>query len=168
MTQIKISSSEILKSDIIENDWNILFVVPGNPKALKRHRTFQRGKFTGTYDPSANDKADFLAIAMENKPSVPYNEALAVLLKFNFPRPKNHYRTGSKAHLLKDSAPKYHIGIPDADNLAKFVCDSFNKVFWKDDSCISELFVSKQYSITPCVEIFIATLHKEVQTDIFN
>lgn len=140
------------------NEWDIQFSVPGDPKALKRHRSFQRGKFKGTYDPSTNDKADFLAKALESKPAVPYDEALCVSLKFYFARPKGHYRSGSKAHLLKETAPTYHTGTPDADNLAKFVCDSFNGIFWKDDSRISELLVSKQYSDVPHVEIYIKKL----------
>ena len=41
-------------------NWDITFTVPGNPKALKRHRTVQHGKFSRQYDPSEGDKADFL------------------------------------------------------------------------------------------------------------
>lgn len=154
--------------DIIHANWDIEFMVPGNPKALKRHRTVKKGKFIGTYDPSVNDKADFLAMAIQHKPPIPYNEALFVEFNFLFSRPKNHYRTGSKAHLLKDSAPHYHTGTPDADNLAKFVCDAFNGVFWRDDSCISEMFITKTYHTTPGIIVKIKTLYTEPQGDIFN
>ena len=150
-------------------DWDMVLTVPGNPKALKRHRTFQKGKFTGTYDPSLNDKSDFLAKAVQNKPSVPYNEALLVLFEFKFARPKNHYRTGANANKLKISAPLFHTSTPDADNLTKFVCDSLNGIFWKDDSCISEQIISKTYSETPGVVIKIFSLQRqEIQGNIFD
>lgn len=141
-------------------DWDLEFEVPGKPQALKRHRTFQKGKFKGTYDPSEGDKSDFLVKAMENKPVVPFDEALFVKLTFFFHRPKTHFRTGKNAHIMKDNAPTYHTGIPDADNLAKFVCDSLNGVFWRDDAIISELSVSKVYDKVPRMKIQVFRLHK--------
>ena len=44
---------------------------------------------------------------------------------------------------------------PDADNLAKFVCDSLNGVFWRDDSIVCELTVTKAYNNVPRTEIVI-------------
>ena len=135
--------------------WDIIFTVPGNPKALKRHRTVRQGKFTRQYDPSEGDKADFLVKSLEHKPDVPYDEPLIASFEFNFSRPKGHYRTGKLSHLLKENAPEYHIGTPDADNLAKFICDSFNGVFWKDDARISTMLISKRYLDTPGIRIRI-------------
>ena len=125
------------------------FTVPGDPVALKRHRTFRRGVFSGTYDPSKGDKADFLAKALENRPTAPLDEPLAVALVFYFGRPKAHYRTGKNKHLLRDDAPHWHTRTPDADNLAKLVCDSLNGIFWRDDSCICDLTIKKCYDKVP-------------------
>jgi Holliday junction resolvase RusA-like endonuclease len=133
-------------------NWIIEFEVVGNPIALKRHRTVKKGKFTGTYDPSEGDKADFLIKSMENKPTVPYNEPLYVSLTFFFRRPKAHLNSKGA---LKPKSPIWHTGTPDADNLAKFVCDALNGMFWYDDRCISELHVRKLYSICPRVKIRI-------------
>jgi len=141
-------------------DWDIDFVVPGDPVALKRHRTFKRGEFTGSYDPSKGDKAAFLAKALSNKPIVPLDESLFLKLEFHFPRPKSHYRTGKNSHILKDSAPVNHTGTPDADNLAKFVCDSLNGIFWTDDKIVSQLHVTKIYDQVPHVRIQIFRLNK--------
>tara|TARA_R110000823_G_scaffold207725_1_gene338250 strand:+ start:245 stop:436 length:192 start_codon:yes stop_codon:yes gene_type:complete len=47
--------------------------------------------------------------------------------------------------LLRDDAPTYHTKTPDVDNLAKFVADSFNTHFYKDDSQIIELKAEKYY-----------------------
>lgn len=135
---------------------NILeFTVYGNPISLKRHRTFQRGDFKGTYDPSKNDKADFLAKAMEYKPEQPLECPLKLSLVFNFQRPKSHYRTGKNALILKNDVPACHISRPDIDNLMKFVADSFNGVFWKDDACLSTIIAQKRYSKVPSVVVKI-------------
>ena len=141
-------------------DWDLEFEVHGKPKALKRHRSFQKGEFKGTYDPSVEDKGDFLSKAMQNKPIVPFDEAIFVKMTFYFPRPKAHFRTGKNAHILKESAPVNHTSTPDADNLTKFVCDSLNEVFWKDDKIISELSVSKVYDTVPRIKIQVLRLNK--------
>ena len=119
----------------------ITFFVPGEPKGLKRHRT---GKF-GTYDPSKGDKADFLILAMENKPKRPYECALSVTIRAYFTRPKSHYGTGKNATKTKKGIPVFHAKKPDADNVSKFVLDALNGVFWRDDSQVAELTVLKCY-----------------------
>jgi len=137
---------------------SITFTVPGNPIALKRHRSFQRGDFKGTYDPSKGDKLNFLAKAIEHRPDVPLDEPLRVKLSFYFQRPKIHYGTGKNANKLKESAPMWHTKTPDVDNIVKFIADSLNKIFWRDDSIICQLVVIKMYSESPRVRIEISKL----------
>ena len=128
--------------------------VPGNPTALKRHRSVRRGSFNVMYDPSEGDKADFLAKAMEVRPKVPFDCPLKVTLLFYFPRPKAHYRTGKYAGVLKPDAPFWHTKKPDIDNLTKFVFDALNGVYWRDDSIICWKETVKQYTdIVPRVEV---------------
>ena len=138
-----------------------IFKIPGNPKALKRHRTFRKGDFTGSYDPSKGDKADFLALASKYAPEKPYDCPLHVKMTFCFNRPKAHYRTGKNSHLLKDNAPHYHIKKPDLDNLEKFVADSLNGIFWKDDSIICSVSKEKIYGDSPYIEIAICLIKDE-------
>ena len=64
---------------------------------------------------------------------------------FYFNRPKSHYRTGKHSYLLKDDAPTFKTSKPDIDNLAKFVADSLQPNFYKDDSQIIELKAEKHY-----------------------
>ena len=64
---------------------------------------------------------------------------------FYFNRPKSHFRTGKYTYLLRDDAPTQHTKKPDIDNLVKFVADSFNTHFYKDDSQIVELKAEKYY-----------------------
>ena len=112
----------------------------------------------GRIDPSASDKGDFLSIIQKNAPEEPFKQPLSVSIFFYFSRPKSHFKTGKNSHLLKDYAPSWHTSKPDVDNLAKFVMDAMNKVYWKDDSYISTCRIVKQYSNTPRTEIEIIPL----------
>ena len=47
--------------------------------------------------------------------------------------------------MLRDDAPTFKTSKPDIDNLVKFVADSFNTHFYKDDSQIIELKAEKYY-----------------------
>lgn len=44
---------------------------------------------------------------------------------------------------------------PDADNVAKIVCDALNELAYKDDTAITDLIVRRRYSDKPRVEIYI-------------
>jgi crossover junction endodeoxyribonuclease RusA len=133
----------------------ITFTVYGTPKALKRHRTYTRDrkgnalKFARQVDPSANDKADFLAMALQHRPDVPFDGPLKVNCYFYFPRPKSHFGSKGGKPYLKPTAPTYHTGRPDTDNLIKFVADGLNGIFWCDDSLLCEVFAQKKYDERP-------------------
>lgn len=133
----------------------ISFEVLGEPKALKRHRM---GKGFN-YDPSKNDKSDFLWQVKKNAPPTPLDQPIHLKITFSFPRPKSHYGTGKNSTVLKATAPIYHTARPDIDNLIKFVCDALNTVYWKDDSCICLTEALKVYTDgTPKTEVEIITL----------
>ena len=127
---------------------SISFTVPGNPLALKRHRHTNKGF---SYDPSKNDKADFLAKAMQHRPDKPFDKPLCVWMGFYFPRPKSHYNKKG----LKENAPSFVQKRPDIDNLVKFVADALNGIFWNDDAIIVILHAAKHYSTTPRVDLKI-------------
>jgi Holliday junction resolvase RusA-like endonuclease len=135
----------------------ISFFIPGQPKALKRHRTFRRGAVNINIDPSAGDKADFLLQAMQHRPSVPFRCPLVVRLTFFFARPKSHYNKKG----LKTGIPIWQISRPDADNCIKQILDSLNKVFWVDDSIICDLRAMKVYSEAPGIAVQISPIDGE-------
>lgn len=146
----------------------IKFKVYGNPKALKRHRDRKpvKGKrgnyFTPKFDPSAPDKADFLAKCMQHRPESPLNCPLSIYVDAYFPRPKNHFGSNKgEAYVLDRFNCVWHTKKPDGDNLLKFVKDTLNGIFWTDDSIIAISNVRKMYcdmGETPRVVIEIEQL----------
>jgi Holliday junction resolvase RusA-like endonuclease len=136
----------------------INLTILGEPKAQKRHRHVKMGNFVRQYDPSASDKTDFLSIVQSNAPKEPFAVPLAVAIRFYFTRPKSHFRTGKNSHVMKNTAPLWHTSRPDVDNMAKFLMDSLNKIYWKDDSYIADCWVIKQYDDKPRTEIEITPL----------
>lgn len=149
-----LTMSPIMPSEFKE----IKLVVLGEPKAQKRHRHVNMGKFTRQYDPSANDKGDFLSVVQKQAPEKPFDVPVRLYINFYFTRPKSHYKAGKNAHILKDNIPYWHTSKPDTDNCFKFVTDALNKVFWRDDSLICDVTVQKQYSEQPRIEITIQPL----------
>ena len=82
---------------------------------------------------------------MRFAPKQPLTAPLRIIIVFYMPRPKAHFRTGKFKNELKPDQPIQHSNIPDLDNLVKLVCDSLNRVFYKDDSQISQLKAEKLY-----------------------
>ena len=122
----------------------ITFRVPGKPIALKRHRSSRNGHM---YDPSANDKKVFLSKIQCHAPLRPISSKYALIVRATFvmPRPKKHFRTGRFSEELRKDAPCIHTSTPDIDNLAKFILDAMNEVFYEDDSQIYNLQCDKKY-----------------------
>jgi Holliday junction resolvase RusA-like endonuclease len=136
----------------------IRLTVLGEPKPQARHRHFTRGTFSGTYDPSKDKKESFASILQSQAPKEPITAPISLELIFYFSRPKNHFKTGKNSEMLKDSAPDWHSRRPDIDNLVKFVQDSLNKIYYKDDALICQLIAKKFYSSTPRTEIILTVL----------
>ncbi len=135
----------------------IQFTVFGTPKALKRHRnaTLKDGSKI-QYDPSADDKKSFLDQALNYKPEFPIESPLSIELRLFFLRPNSHFRTGKHAGQIKSSAPKHMVVKPDLDNIIKFILDSLNGIFYKDDNQVYRIFAIKLYTDkTPRSEIII-------------
>lgn len=136
----------------------IEFKVRGEPKALKRHRTgviygrsgkpvMKNGRvITHNYDPSAEDKKDFLAAVQNNAPDKFLEGALYLECHLWFKRPKNHYGTGRNAGHLKETAPIFHTSVPDSSNIVKFIEDAFKNIYFDNDSQISVGLGIKKYA----------------------
>jgi Holliday junction resolvase RusA-like endonuclease len=130
----------------------------GEPKAQPRHRHFFIAGHSSTYDPAKEKKKTFASIVEDLAPSVPWDCPIMIEINFYMSRPKGHYGTGKNANVLKPSAPEWHTGRPDLDNLEKFVKDALNKIYWRDDSLICQTTCRKLYSDRPRTEIDISSL----------
>lgn len=84
------------------------------------------------------------AKAMDGSPL--FDGPVEVLIRFAFPRPKSHYRTGKHSGELRDDAPDWHFKKPDCDKLVRAIGDGMTGVVYRDDSQISLLHVDKRYA----------------------
>ena len=131
----------------------IAFTVTGKPMGQPRPRAFARkmgNKFVArVYDAgTAEEWKSQIAMAAQSKiPAEPILGPVKMQMEFNFERPKSHYRTGKNSHMLREDAPTWHIGKPDADNLSKAVKDCLKTLaFFKDDSQVCIEIVCKNYA----------------------
>jgi len=123
--------------------------VLGNPTPKGRPRFTRRGI---AYTPKKTKEAEtnFLAQAVEHKPTMPLHGALCVEMKIYKPKPKSKSK---KVH--------YWTTRPDLDNYVK-ILDSLNGVFWLDDSQIVRMVAEKNYGEPARTEIKISQM--EIKT----
>ena len=100
------------------------------------------------YDPSATDKKEMWLQIAKYKPKQPLKGDISLDVTFYMPRPKSHYRTGKRSHVLKAKAPVFHSVRPDIDNLIKMIADIIQGKdrMIIDDSQICALSSIKVYS----------------------
>ena len=77
---------------------------------------------------------------------------------FAYMRPKKHYYTGKRAHVLREDAPVYKISTPDADKLARAIGDALTGVVYKVDSQVQWGFLDKVYDEREYADITIIDL----------
>ena len=119
----------------------IVYEIPGNPIALKRHR--HSGK--KCYDSQKKEKRSYQwHIKSLINGLFPAYTAIKLIVEYHMPIPKSYSKRRAKECLLGPHAKK-----PDLSNLLKFTEDAFNGFIWKDDSLISEIEAKKFYSETP-------------------
>lgn len=71
---------------------------------------------------------------------------VSVRVTFWMARPKSHYRTGKKAHLLRHDAPEWAAGRPDLDKLLRSTFDALGEAgVWRDDSQVVLVSACKRY-----------------------
>ena len=149
----------------------ISFFVSGTPRPQPRARSFVlRGKggqpiLTKDGQPilRVNDpgtaEAWKQAVALAAKPfipMVPLQGPLRVDIEFFFPRPKAHCRSNGE---LKASAPYWHTGRGDVDNLWKSCADALTTIgMWDDDGQVCAGFIQKHYAEKPGAAISIYQL----------
>lgn len=137
------------------------FTVLGIPVAKGRPKFARKGNFVTSHTPQ--DTVNY-----ENLVRLSYQQSFddlrvlqgEVSMKIDafFPIPKS---TSKKKHQLMAIGAIQHTKKPDADNVAKAICDALNKIAYADDSQIVSLEVNKYYSDVPRAEITIMEVKHE-------
>ena len=128
------------------------FLIKQRPKPQQRHRN--NGRFH--YDPSSQDKKEFILQAKEYAPKNPSKNGLDAKFTFCYKRPSTHYKTKDKKPVLKEKAPYYRKAKPDIDNLVKFYMDCCSKLFYVDDAQVTSINAVKVYGQEDYVHIKLA------------
>ena len=133
----------------------ISLTIPGPPVGKGRPRFARHGNFVRTYTPAKTASYESLvksvAWGLVVTPDF-YHSSKLVRIKAFFPIPKSMKKSDKKI-AADELLP--HTKKPDADNIAKIICDAMNRIVYADDSQIYHLQVSKWYSTNPRVEINI-------------
>lgn len=121
----------------------VVFTVPGRPKGKARARTNKTGI---TYTPKNTVMYENLVKAcfIESQPRERWfaGEPLAVNIYARFPIPKSKSKRDKEAMMQGYIQPTVK---PDADNIAKIICDALNGVAYGDDTQVIRLTVVKSY-----------------------
>lgn len=125
----------------------------GEPVAKGRPKFSNRDGFVKTYTPEKTVNYENLVKSefMQSGYRMLDGE-LFVVIKAYFTIPKS---TSIKKCIQMREEMIRPTKKPDADNIAKIVCDALNSLAYKDDSQIVSLKVDKYYSDIPRVEISI-------------
>jgi Holliday junction resolvase RusA-like endonuclease len=119
----------------------IRFFVSGIPKAMSVGTAFRFKKDGVERHIQGRRNTEWATlvghIGREHAPPVPLDGALILLLTFYVPQPASVPR--------RDRFTAMPIKRPDLDNLFHKLCDSFNGVFWHDDSQITDVLARKRY-----------------------
>lgn len=130
----------------------IEFIVPGEPKGKARPRLTRSGH---AFTPKET-------VSYENWVRLCFKEAYPNFEPFNadgpitchitacFSIPKSTSKKKTEEMLRGHIVP---LKKPDADNIAKIICDALNGIAYHDDSQIARLSVTKIYEESPKVEV---------------
>ncbi len=140
------------------------FTIPGEPQGKARARTV-RNKYTGaimSYTPERTVVYEkMIALAYKQKTAENFGAnpvVVSIYAYHSIPKSwSNRKKTDAVNGLIRPTKK------PDADNIAKIVCDALNGISYRDDSQIVNLFVHKFYSHVPRVEVEIFDINAEVQ-----
>ena len=138
----------------------IHFKIEGKAQPQGRPRAVRMGASVRMYDPPKS-KAYKQMVAAKVRSHMKINDLemledpLIVHLNFYFKPPKSY--TKKKLKLIEEGKLLY-TKLPDADNLAKSVLDSCNKLLFKDDAQIVSLTSSKHYGKEDYVDVKVEVL----------
>lgn len=112
-------------------------VILGKPLSKARPRFRRNGGSIVTYN-SQSKEEKFVGWKLKEAygKEKPLSGPVDLTVLFVFERPKSN----------KDD--NFHVGVPDIDNLLKFICDAANGILWEDDRQIARAHTTKIYGDT--------------------
>ena len=138
----------------------IHFKIEGKPVPQGRPRAVRMGAGVRMYDPPKSKVYKQMVSAkvrsyMKINGIEMLEDPLIVHLNFYFKPPKSY--TKKKLKLIEEGKLHY-TKLPDADNLAKSILDSCNKLLFKDDAQIVSLTSSKHYGKEDYVDVKVEVI----------
>lgn len=125
------------------------------PKAKARPRMSKSGhvytpKDTVSYEKYIREQWQ------QHNPDDPYENAVAVMIRFHFKRPQKDYLRGT----LRESAPKHVVKTPDLDNIEKAVLDALNGCAYTDDKQVVRKYTEKLWGHENLITITVLPLEE--------
>ena len=140
----------------------IEFWVPGipRPQGSKRGFSTPKGKVIMVEMSKALPgwRADVRAEAMKHAPDSLLEGPLWLHAEFVFSRPKAHYYTGKRSHLLRANALEYVTKAPDLSKLIRGIEDAMESILFKNDSQIAYVVARKTFGDSPGVRVTLSTV----------
>lgn len=137
----------------------VTFLIEGEPQGKGRHRTTKSGH---TYTPQKTVlyenwiKTCYLSRVGEKLLQGPIKATIEAY--YTIPKSKSK---NIKEQMLKGIVRPQKK--PDADNVAKAICDSLNSIAYKDDAQIVDISVSKYYAESGFVKVILEEIEPEVK-----
>lgn len=124
------------------------FTIPGRPIGKQRPKVTVRGNFPHAYTPEkTTNYENFVKLIYEREVLLrggsPLTGAILVQIDVNLDVPCSFSRKKKAAAVRHELFPTVK---PDADNIAKTICDALNGIAYTDDKQIVSLAVNKFYT----------------------
>ena len=134
----------------------VKFVIPGDPVAKGRPRSFVRNGRVSCYTPEKTARYENLVRVVAQQAmgsSPPIEGAVSLVIRAFLAIPVSWSLKKQRAAALGEITPTKR---PDLDNIVKAIKDGANGVTWRDDSQVTDVWASKRYG-APRVEIEVIT-----------
>ena len=134
----------------------VRFSIPGIPFGKQRPKFSRVGNYVKAYTPAKTVNYENMVKFYYQQASKGYmfpdDAMLDVRIIAYYEIPKSVSNKRRQKMLSKELRPAKK---PDFDNVGKIICDSLNKIAYRDDAAIVDAQVRKFYSETPRVDVII-------------
>ena len=134
----------------------MFFEVPGTPRGKQRPRVVRQNGRTISFTPDQTVQYENLVRwcykTAENSKRFPDDMPLKVIINAYYEIPKSASKKKRAQMLDGELRPTKK---PDADNIAKIICDALNGIAYRDDAQVVTCIINKRYSEEPSVSVEI-------------